>query len=244
MAKPVILWCVPRSASTAFERVFIETADVQVMHEPFSMSFYYSEERRSDRYVTQGSGNASHNYRCVLRRIVERSRMRFVFVKDLAYHVRGFWSSGLLRMVRSTFLIRNPIAALGSQYRLLPDFNLEETGYPELKRLFDAVADRDGKAPVLIDAADFQRFPDRVMAAYCDAIGIRFQHSSLTWENRDVPLWNAWRRWHLDALNSTGVNPPKPIPRLEDQPPHVRRMVDRTMPIYERLIPYKLQIEP
>jgi hypothetical protein len=34
--KPVALWSVPRSISTAFERVFVERDDFEVLHEPFS----------------------------------------------------------------------------------------------------------------------------------------------------------------------------------------------------------------
>jgi hypothetical protein len=39
-SKPVALWAVPRSISTAFERVFVERDDFEVLHEPFSASYY------------------------------------------------------------------------------------------------------------------------------------------------------------------------------------------------------------
>jgi hypothetical protein len=42
---------VPRSVSTALERVFVERGDFKVFHEPFSVSYYYSPERRSDRFA-------------------------------------------------------------------------------------------------------------------------------------------------------------------------------------------------
>jgi hypothetical protein len=47
--KPVALWAVPRSISTAFERVFVERDDFEVLHEPFSASYYYGEDRLSNR---------------------------------------------------------------------------------------------------------------------------------------------------------------------------------------------------
>ena len=49
--KPVALWVVPRSGSTALERVFVERGDFKVFHEPISVSYYYSPERRSDRFA-------------------------------------------------------------------------------------------------------------------------------------------------------------------------------------------------
>jgi hypothetical protein len=47
--KPIALWAVPRSISTAFERVFVEREDSEVFHEPFSASYYHGEGRISDR---------------------------------------------------------------------------------------------------------------------------------------------------------------------------------------------------
>jgi hypothetical protein len=47
--KSVALWAVPRSISTAFERVFVERDDFEVLHEPFSASYYYGEDRLSNR---------------------------------------------------------------------------------------------------------------------------------------------------------------------------------------------------
>jgi hypothetical protein len=37
--KPIALWAVPRSISTAFERVFVERDDFEVLHEPFGDSY-------------------------------------------------------------------------------------------------------------------------------------------------------------------------------------------------------------
>ncbi len=37
--KPVALWAVPRSMSTAFELVFVERDDFEGLHEPFSASY-------------------------------------------------------------------------------------------------------------------------------------------------------------------------------------------------------------
>src|SRR3712207_7439034 len=49
-ARPIALWAVPRSLSTAFERVFVERDDLEVLHEPFSAAYYYgrSEEHTSE----------------------------------------------------------------------------------------------------------------------------------------------------------------------------------------------------
>ena len=58
--KPVALWSVPRSISTAFERVFVERDDLEFLHEPFSAAYYFSEDRPSDRYADE-ERHASHH---------------------------------------------------------------------------------------------------------------------------------------------------------------------------------------
>ena len=63
--KPVALWAVPRSISTAFERVFVERDDFEVLHEPFSAAYYYGEDRPSDRYADV-EPRAENNYERVL----------------------------------------------------------------------------------------------------------------------------------------------------------------------------------
>ena len=48
MKNILALWAVPRSTSTAFERMMRERGDFGVHDEPFGQSFYYSQERRNN----------------------------------------------------------------------------------------------------------------------------------------------------------------------------------------------------
>lgn len=47
---PVIIWCVPRSCSTAFERGFLQRKDTRCFHEPMGDPFYFGETRPNRRY--------------------------------------------------------------------------------------------------------------------------------------------------------------------------------------------------
>jgi hypothetical protein len=47
---PVILWCHPRSVSSAFERAFMQRKDTRSYHEPLSMPFYFGKDRPCHRY--------------------------------------------------------------------------------------------------------------------------------------------------------------------------------------------------
>ena len=85
-SKPVALWAVPRSISTAFERVFVEREDFEVLHEPFSASYYYGEDRLSDRFAN-AEPKAEYSYARVLEDIF-RPREHRVFLKDMAYQAK------------------------------------------------------------------------------------------------------------------------------------------------------------
>ncbi|EPQ28591.1 uncharacterized protein PFL1_03894 [Pseudozyma flocculosa PF-1] len=47
---PIIVWCHPRSCSTAFERALMQRSDTHVFHEPLGDPFYYSQSRACNRY--------------------------------------------------------------------------------------------------------------------------------------------------------------------------------------------------
>src|SRR5215207_11477502 len=83
--KPVALWAVPRSVSTALERVFVERGDFKVFHEPFSASYYYSPERRSDRFVGM-EAKKEYGHQRILERMLAHEE-KPVYFKDMAYHV-------------------------------------------------------------------------------------------------------------------------------------------------------------
>ena len=69
--RPIALWAVPRSISTAFERVFIERGDFRVLHEPFSMSYYFSPERRSEHFDGEEI-KEEYRYENVLSEVLDR----------------------------------------------------------------------------------------------------------------------------------------------------------------------------
>lgn len=236
--KPIILWSVPRSASTAFERYFIERGDMFVFHEPYSEAYYFSAERRSERY-SNAQPKTHQTYCNITKRILAQCRKEAVFIKDMAYHVAGYWSPDFLNDFDNTFIVREPIAALSSQFRIQPDFNLEESGYPLLRELFFAVADLLGEPPVLIETDDFTNYPKAVIKEYCNLLNIQFIESALIWTKRRIPEWDTWSNWHIEAINSCCIHP---LHQQENNPlsDHVKKIADQAIPIYEEIVKYKI----
>ena len=223
--KPIALWAVPRSISTAFERVFVEREDFEVFHEPFSASYYYSEDRLSDRYADT-EPQPEHNYEAVMARILEPREKR-VFVKDMAYQAKALSGPELVSKFTNTFIIRDPKYVLASLYKMWPDFTFEETGYEDLYRLFRHVK-QAGEEPIVVDAMTFSEDPASVLAAYCGRLGIPFRADSLSWERKEVSEWEMWDGWHDQAEQSTGIK------RAERRDPE---LPEELLEVYEKCLP-------
>ena len=224
--KPIALWAVPRSLSTAFERVFVERDDLEVLHEPFSASYYYGEDRLSDRY-SDVELNAEHNYERVLAEVL-RPRDKRVFLKDMAYQAKGVMSPEFISNFVNTFIVRDPKYVLSSLYKMWPDFTLEETGYEELYWAF-RYATEAGEDPVVVDAMTFSEDPVSILSAYCERIGLSFRADALSWEPGEVEEWKSWEGWHEAAEQSTGIK------RAERRDPVLPEELEEA---YEHCLPY------
>jgi hypothetical protein len=230
-SKPVALWAVPRSVSTALERVFVERGDFKVFHEPFSASYYYSPERRSDRFAgTEPKEEYGHEK--VLARILEH-REKPIFFKDMAYHVAGFMSREFVSRFTNTFIIRDPAPVIASLHRFWPDFTVEEAGYEQQHRLFGLAVENE-EEPAVVDASDLTKDPEGTIRAYCERLGVPFVPEALSWAPGEVPGWEMWAGWHEEAAESTGIKS-QPLEDDTEVPPGLEGVYERCLPYYEKL---------
>ncbi|HZY64356.1 MAG: sulfotransferase family protein [Actinomycetota bacterium] len=234
--KPVALWATPRSVSTAFERIFVEREDFEVFHEPFAASYYFSEERRSDRYSDE-EPKEEHRPEKVLSNILSE-KGKPVFFKDMAYHTAGFMDRDFVKNFRNTFLIREPKQVLSSFYKMWPDFTFEEAGFEQLHRFFRYSVEV-GQEPIVVDAADLSSNTEGTIAAYCHGLNIPHKPEALTWEQREVPQWEMWEEWHTDAQESTSI---EETPQKEvELPQELQKTYERCLPYYEELREHRLE---
>jgi hypothetical protein len=185
-SKPVGLWAVPRSVSTALERVFVERGDFKVFHEPFSVSYYYSPERRSERF-DEMEEKEDYVHERILGLTLDVQE-KPVYFKDMAYHVAGFMSREFISKFTNTFIIREPAPVISSLNRFWLDFTLEEIGYEEQYGLF-GLAVKNGEDPAVVDAADLTGDPEGTIRAYCEKLGVEFMPKAVSWEPGEVPGW-------------------------------------------------------
>ncbi len=232
-----MLWTVPRSVSTSFERMMIERGDHAVFDEPFSRSYYYGPDRRSDRYTEELPHSAAAE---IVAELEEAARTRPVFVKDMAYHARGLLDAQLLGRLANCFLVRDPAATLPSLARRWPDFTDEESGWEALEEAAAVVESLD-RPLVVVDAEDLCRDPAGTVAAWCAAMGLPFRAEALTWEPGMRPEWELWADWHASTARSRGFHRLDPAPDAPgDEEPRLRELYRRAQPVYARLRAHRL----
>ncbi|KAI1155972.1 P-loop containing nucleoside triphosphate hydrolase protein [Nemania diffusa] len=154
----------------------------------------------------------------------------------------------ILKKFHWTFLIRHPRRGIPSYVRCCSaplsettgwdHFKPSESGYLELRRLFDylreqglvgpSVAGRangakTGKGEVsitVLDADDLLDQPEAAIRAFCEQTDIPFDPDMLQWDDEEnqkrvADAFAKWNGWHNDAINSKGLTartcPKKPV---------------------------------
>lgn len=99
---PVILWCHPRSVSSAFERAFMQRKDTRSYHEPLSMPFYFGKDRPCRRYddercqadqaiwasTVEGTLQSLLEEQHYNANLAEgKEACRYIFIKDMAQYI-------------------------------------------------------------------------------------------------------------------------------------------------------------
>lgn len=198
MTGVLALWAVPRSRSTAFERMMLQRGDLDVVHEPFSYLV------ASGQFTVDGV--TVDSLTALLDRLLAKAVRRPVFIKETTDYEYGplLHDARLYRRVRNTFLIRRPEDVVASYYALKPEMTLEEVGFHRLHELFEAVRAATGEVPVLLDADELVREPAALVRTYCRRVGLAFRPESLQWSAGDRPEWGLTERWHREVSASTG----------------------------------------
>ena len=241
MTEILALWAVPRSVSTAFERMMDQRGDFDVLHEPFGPAWYFGDEWRCppQRHVEERPGLT---YRSVHEDLLVRAERGPVFIKDFVHYIWHMAEPEMLAAYRHTFLIRDPALTLPSMWDKWPDTDLSETGYAEQRALFDHAVETTGEIPPVIDAEDLLDDPAGVTEAWCDAVGIPFLPAALSWATspRENHSWWESGSWHEKLGKSTGLTRQTRAYGTVDDDPRLRELHDVCAPHYAALHPHRL----
>lgn len=259
--KRVILWTIPRSISTAFERCMGGLDDVDIFHEPYTTAYYFGPDRQylQTPFLPVEYGYSYQNIKDQLEGDFPGKKL--VFVKDHAYSLNARYDE-IPRGFTNTILIRNPAKSMSSfydictspiclNYGLLKHVLPEGMAFKQLYEVYEHITNTLGQEPVIIDADDLQQYPEQMMRRYCDAIDVPFKSSMLDWD----PTVNVTKTWsstmkllkqvgvYEKALTSNGFHPRTPkILDVSSLPEDVQEAVQICQPYYDKL--YEKRIVP
>jgi hypothetical protein len=227
----IVLWTAPRSRSTAFERMMIERGDHIVIDEPFSARYYFSPERRSDRFEIELPDSTTP---AILERLLDAAAASPVFVKEMAYHASGLLTEELLGELVNTFLVREPRAAIASFASKWPDLTEEEAGYGRLGEAFAIARRLTDESPPVLEADELVEHASDRVRAWCDRVGIPHRPDALQWRPGMQPQWDLWADWHEGVARSSGfeVKDTSALPRLDAR---LEAIATRALPVYDEL---------
>lgn len=244
MSHPIhVLWAVPRSTSTAFEWMMRQRGDLECLHEPFGEAWYQGEAPMWPRLAADSVRTPGLTLQTVWDHLHELRLRTPVFSKDFPHYTTTLWNDEFDAAFNHSFLIRDPAKTITSMHKHWPDFHPDEVGFSEQRALFDRLADKTGSAPPLIDSDDLLEEPHTMIRLWCEAIGIPFIESALSWEPgaRDEVSWWDGGSFHENLRNSSGLKPQvRRVADIEQLPQRVRDIHQQALEHYQYMYQYRL----
>jgi Sulfotransferase domain len=234
------MWSGPRNISTAMMRAWGNRPDTLVVDEPFYACYLNATGKKhpgSDEVIATGDTD--------WRKVVERltgpipEGRRIFYQKQMTHHLSPEVDREWLVTVTNCFLIREPREVIVSYIKKQGDPTLEDLGFVQQEEIFDWVCKRTNAIPPVLDAKDVLESPERMLHLLCDAVGIEFSESMLSWPPGLRETDGVWAKyWYGEVAKSTSFEPYRP--RRDEVPKHLLEIHKRCRECYERLYAYRL----
>jgi len=235
------MWSGPRNISTAMMRSWENREDAVVVDEPLYAHYLVAtgvnHPGREEVIASQ-----SNDWRVVAQQLTGPipGGKSIWYQKHMTQHLLPDMELGWLDALTNCFLIRRPELVVASFTQTRPDAALWELGFEQQTRIFDHVADRLGKAPLVLDAEDILRAPAAMLSALCAKLHIPFSERMLHWPAGPRSSDGVWApHWYAAVERSTGFETYRPkTPELSS---FQRSLAEKCRAHYETLAKYRLQ---
>jgi hypothetical protein len=238
----IAMWSGPRNISTAMMRSWGNRDDCVVVDEPvYAHYLAVTQKDHPGREEVIAAGGA--DWQQVARQLTEGSAggKPVFYQKHMTHHLLPQMDRAWLARLTNCFLIRHPREVLASYTKIVETPTLEDTGFPQQSEIFNYVRQQTGRVPPVLDSADVLRDPRRLLGLLCDALGIDFQESMLSWPPGPRSTDGVWAKyWYGEVEKSTGFRPYQP--KQIDLPPRLEALATECLPHYEALYEHRLRI--
>jgi len=237
----IAMWSGPRNISTAMMRAWDNRGDTVVIDEPF-YAFYLKatgiEHPGADEVIETGETD----WRKVVAHLTGpiANGKKILFQKQMTHHLLPEMDRGWLAAMTNCFLIRHPREVINSYIKKREDPALEDLGFGQQAEIFDFVRTRTKAVPPVVDAKDVLQDPERTLRLLCEAVGVEFRKSMLSWPPglRDTDgIWAKY--WYGEVAKTTSFQPYRPI--SGEVPTRLCEIYENGFECYQRLYEYRLR---
>jgi Sulfotransferase domain len=242
-AKRIAMWAVPRSLATTLSRAWTHRPDTVVYDEPLLPPYILlkGEDFGFTREDLLGSPRETDWVKVIAELTGPLPEGKTICYQKHQPHnlLEEIMGIAWIEQFTNCFLIRHPKDMLLSLHKLVQKFTFEQTGWADLKKLFDYICKMSETIPPVVDARDLQDHPRWTLTLLCDAVGVKFTEAMLSWPaGDDNILRDAEKPWYGNVWKSTNFHPYKA--KTETLPEHLVDMFDKCNEIYQQLYKYRL----
>ncbi len=204
----IAMWSGPRSISTALMRSFENRPDTLVADEPFYAHYLHKTGiNHPSREEVMADGNTDWNSAVdeITGRIPYGKTVWYQ--KHMAQHNLPGCDMKWVQKLTNCILIRHPLEVMLSYSKKYEITSISQLGYPQQMDLFKLLTDM-GTPPLIIDASDVLKNPDRALKLICRKLDIPFFTEMLNWpagRRESDGIWG--RHWYSSVEASTGFYP-------------------------------------
>ena len=235
------MWSGPRNISTAMMRSFGNRNDSVVCDEPLYAHYLHTTQKDhpgKEEVIAAGETD--------WRKVVEwltgpiPGGKRLFYQKQMTHHLLPSMDRAWLAKVTNCFLIRHPRDVLTSYIKIVPNPSDEDTGFPQQLEIFNWLRQNIGVMPLVIDSVEVLNEPRRALGLLCDATGLDFQESMLSWAPGLRPTDGVWaKHWYKEVETTTAFRPYRPKP--DEVPESLTALYERCLESYESLFALRLR---
>jgi hypothetical protein len=240
--KRIAMWSGPRNLSTALMYSFAARGDCAVWDEPFYAA--YLAETGIDHPMRQsvidtGLQNSAAVAAACLGPVPDEKPV--FYQKHMTMHMVPAFDRAFLQGLTNVFLIRHPAHVVASYAKKREQPTLADIGFVQQATLFDEVAQRQGRAPLVIDSRDIRENPEAALTALCRELDIPFTVAMLRWPAGPKPYDGVWApHWYNAVHTSTGFEDAEA--GLPELPAAEQALADAAKPYYDQLFAHKIGI--
>jgi hypothetical protein len=237
----IAAWSGPRNISTAMMRAWENRGDCAVSDEPLYAHYLQAtqlDHPGRDEVIAAGDTDAARVVATLTTGPAPGGRPVW-YQKHMTHHLLPGHDTGWVHGLHHVFLIRDPALVVASYVKSRASVVAEDIGLLQQAQLFDAVAQRLGQAPPVIDAERFLQAPEAQLRALCQRLGIAFTDRMLHWPAGPRASDGIWApHWYDAVWASTGFEPwrDKRVPLLGD----AARAADACRGAYEALLAHAM----